>query len=437
MRRLFLALGLAILPALPAAASPPVERVVSAKGIEAWLVQDHINPIIAMEFAFRGGSALDPADRAGLANMVSGLLDEGAGELDSYAFQKRLEDLSIDLSFSSGQDSFHGSLKTLTEHRDSAFSMMRIALTQPRFDDEPVQRIRSQILSGLAADLQNPSVVANRAWFALQFPDHPYGRPVKGTPESVKAITAADLRAFPAGAFGRDRLVVSVVGDITAEQLKPLLDQTFGDLPETVGPPAVAVTSPKANGRVQVIERNNPQSVVVFGHEGIAREDPEWFPAYVMNYILGGGGFSSRLFTEVREKRGLAYSVHSALSPFDYAPLIIGGVATANGRVAESLALIREEWRRMAEHGPTPAEMDDAKTYLTGSFPLQFDSVGAIAGILLAMQMDHLGIDYLEKRNALIEAVQADDVRKIAKRLLRPDRLAAVVVGQPDGLATH
>jgi zinc protease len=426
---------LLLLLALPAQAVT-VERVTSPSGIEAWLVQDHSNPILSMEVAFRGGADLDPATKPGLANMVSGLLDEGAGTLDSQTFQQKLEDLAISLSFDAGKDNFRGHLKTLTDHRDVAFDLFRLALTQPRFDKEPVERVRSEILTGLLRELQDPNAVAARAWYQVMFDGHPYAKAVHGTPEAVKAIQVADLKAFVKANLGRDRLVIGVVGDVTPEQLAKLLDTTFGALPARTAPVAVPDTTPLATGKLTVIAKNNPQSVAVFGEVGVKRNDPDWYTAYVMNYVLGGGGFSSRLTEEVREKRGLAYSVYSYLAPMDHAGLIIGGVASENSRLAESIRLIREEWQRLRDQGPTDTEIADAKTYLTGSFPLQMDSTASIAGLVVQIQLDNLGIDYFDRRNALIEAVTADDVRRVGKRLLDPQALTFVVVGKPAGVET-
>lgn len=430
IKKFLFALLVAALP-VPALAVT-VEKVTSPGGIEAWLVRDHANPIIAMDVAFAGGSSVE--SRPGLANMMASLLDEGAGSLDSQAFQGKLEDLSIGLSFKAGKDEITGSLKTLTDNRDTAFEMFRLALTQPRFDKEPVERIRAQIQAGLTRELQNPSAVASRAWYKAAFGDHPYGRPGNGTPESVAAIKAAELKAHAKTWLSRQGLIVGVVGDITPEQLAPLLDKTFGALPASHPPIQVAETT-IATGKTVVENRAIPQSVAVFGLPGLKRDDPDWFPAYVMNYILGGGGFSSRLTEEVREKRGLAYSVYSYLLPMDHAGLVIGGVATQNARVKQSLDLIRAELARMAEHGPDETELADAKTYLTGSFPLSLDSTDAIAGLLVAMQADKLGIDYLDRRNALIEAVSMDQVKAAAKRLLVPENMLLVVVGQPEGVA--
>lgn len=411
-----------------------VTRVVSPGGIEAWLVEDHTNPIISVSFAFRGGGALDPAGREGLAGMVAGLLDEGAGDLKSQAFQKKLENLSISLNFNAGFDNFGGSLKTLTRNRDTAFDLLRLALTKPRFDATPVERIRSQVLVELARNAKKPGRIAQRAWWKAAYPDHPYGRSRDGTPRSVKAITVGDLKGFVARRFARSNLMIGVVGDITPAVLKTVLDRTFGALPKDPAPARVADVKPRLSGRITVLRRPIPQSRVIFGQGGIKRRDPDWYAAYVMNYVLGGGGFTSRLMDEVREKRGLAYSVASWLNPMDHSAVIAGSVGTKNAKVAESIRIIRREWARMRARGITEAELHDAKTYLTGSFPLSLNSTGSIASILVAVQNQRLGIDYLAKRNAFINAVSVADVDRVAKRLLTPDRLTFFVVGQPEGL---
>ncbi len=434
LRSLAIALFLIVTAALPARAIE-VQRVISPGGIEAWLFEDHSNPIISLDLAFTGGAALDPAGKEGLANLVASLIDEGAGGLDSEAFQGRLAELSISLSFSAGRDTFGGEMMTLTENRETAFELLRLALTEARFDEEPVTRIRSQILAGLTRDSQNPRSIVGRTINKVLFPEHAYGRPVSGTPTTLPGITIADLRRFAAERFARDSLVVGVVGDIDAEELGRRLDQTFLGLPAVAASAEVAETTPDARGDVIVVDRDMPQSIVAFGHAGIARDDPDYYVAYVVNYILGGGGFSSRLYAEVREKRGLAYSVYAYLNPLDRAALVMGGVATQNERVAESLELIRAEWRRMAEEGPSETELHDAKTYLTGSFPLRFSSSGRISGMLTGMQRHDLGIDYLERRNGLIEAVTLEDARRVAARLYDADKLTVVVIGRPEGIA--
>ncbi len=412
-----------------------IERVRSSGGIEAWLVQDQTIPMISVSFAFAGSAALDPKGKEGLADMVSSLLDEGAGDLDSKAFQQALEDISVSLSFDAGRERFRGSLKTLSRNRDDAFRLLRLALTAARFDAEPVERIRGQLIASLMSQQENPRRIAGRTWYRTVFPSHPYGNPVAGTTDSVSAITRADLAAFVAKRFGRDNMVIGVVGDISASELARRLDEVFGGLRARTAPARVAAVRPAGAGKVVIVRKPIPQSIVVFGQRGIKRDDKDYYAAYVMNYILGGGGFSSRLTEEIREKRGLAYSVYSYLNPLDHTGLIMGGLGTRNDRVATSIDIVRAEWKRIAAHGVSEDELKAAKTYLNGSFPLRLDSSRRIAGLLVAIQVNKLGIDYLGRRPRLINAVTKDDIRRVAKRLLRSDELTVVVVGDPKGLA--
>lgn len=433
----FAALALAAVLALQPgqARAAEVQKVVSDGGITAWLVEDHSNPIVSLKLAFRGGAALDPEDKPGLANLVSATMDEGAGALTSQEFQQALSQKAIKLSFDAGSDAFYGSLKTLSEHRERAFDLLELALTEPRFDAEPVQRLKSQIQASLARQSQDPRSVANRTLDKLMFPEHPYGRPTSGTRASLQGITQADLQQFVETRFARDRLMVGVVGDITPEELKPLLDRAFADLPATTGDvPQVADVDPKGAGETVVVEKNVPQSWVVFGHGGISRDDPDYYAASIVNYILGGGSFASRLFNEVREERGLAYSVYSYLSPLDHASVMGGGLGTGNASVGKALEVVRQEWRRMAEHGPTQEELADAKTYMTGSFPLRLSSTSNIASILVAMQQEDLGMDYMDERKDLIESVTLEQAKRVAGELLHPSDLAVVVVGRPEGV---
>ncbi|CAA7616304.1 Uncharacterized zinc protease-like protein y4wB [Candidatus Terasakiella magnetica] len=434
MRRFILLLALLAVLAPGSVWAVTVEKVVSPKGIEAWLVQDHTNPIIAMEVAFKGGASADPAGKAGLAEMTAGLLDEGAGPLDSQAFQQKLEDLVITLNFDAGRDSFRGHLKTLTRNRDTAFDLFRLALTQPRFDKEPVERVRGQITANLLQEAQDPNATASREWFRAAFAGHPYANSPRGTLDSVKTLQVADMRGFIKGQLAQDRLTIGVVGDLTPEQLGALLDATFGALPARSGLAAVPEVEVRTGAALTLIERANPQTVALFGMKGIKRDDPDWYAAYVMNYVLGGGGFSSRLTEEVREKRGLAYSVYSYLSPLQHSGVIIGGVATENTRFGESLGLIREEFRRMRDDGLSDKELADAKTYLNGSFPLQLDSTTSVAALLVQLQLDRLGIDFIDRRKALIDAVTPADIKRAAARLLRPDQMFIVAVGKPTGI---
>lgn len=415
-----------------------IQRAISDGGIEAWLVEDHSLPIISIRFLFPGGGATDPEGREGLANMVSGLLDEGAGDLDSQTFQGRLADESISLSFSASRDNFSGRLKTLTRNRDEAFELLHLALTEPRFDTVAIARIRAQILAGIASRANDPNRIAQSTFWEATFPGHPYARRLEGTVESVGAITEDDLRKFVSRRLARSELIVGVVGDITADELKALLDSTFGDLPERAEAFTISKVEPAAAGEVIVVQKENPQSRVVFGQKGLYRDDPDFYAARVLNHILGGGSFTSRLYEEVREKRGLAYSVFSYLLPMDNAALWLGGAGTENSAVSVSVELVRNQWANARAFGVSQDELEKAKSNLTGSFGLRFDNSSAISGMLVAVQRSDLGIEYINEYSNLIERVTLDDVNRVAKRILDPDALTVVIVGNPENVdATH
>ena len=421
-------------PSAPALAAPEILEVESASGVTAWLVNEPGIPIVSVQVAFRGGSIADPAGKEGLANMVAGLLDEGAGDLDSAAFQERLQELAIGFSARANKDTFRLGMRTLAEHRDEAFHMVGLALSTPRYDPRPVERIRGQLEVVLTRDAEDPDRVASDVWFATAFPDHEYGRPVRGTLESIAAITRDDLVAFGRRRFARDNVVVGVVGDVGPEELSRLLDIAFGDLAETAAPVGVTEATPSAGPSITVIRKPIPQSVARFGLPGIKRDDPGYYAAYIMNHVLGGGGFTSRLHREVREKRGLAYSVYTYLDPYDHAAVHIGGVATVNERIGESLDVIEAQIADVAGSGITADELEDAKTFLNGSFPLRLDSNAKIARVLVGIQLNDLGKDYIRRRPGLIDAVTLDDVRRVARRLLGGGGLMTVVVGDPAGL---
>lgn len=412
-----------------------IERVVSPGGIEAWLVSEPAVPLVSIQFAFDGGASQDPAGKPGVANLMSTLLDEGAGDLRAAEFQERLETLAIELSFDAGRDAFYGDLRTLTENLDEAAELLRLAINEPRFDDDAIVRMRAQMLASLRRELQDPDAVAGRQWSRLVFgEDHPYGRPVNGTMETVAEITADDLRDYRGRVFARDTLKIAVVGDIDAERLAPLLDDVFGGLAETASLETVPEAALPGGDLTEIVEMEIPQTVIRFGGRGLKRDDDDFIPAFVVNHILGGGAFSSRLYQEVREKRGLSYSVYSYLYPLEYSALFLGGAATRNDRAAESLDIIRAELARMADEGPSEEELDQAKRYLKGSYPLRFDTSSKISRQLVEIQRDGLGIDYINIRNGLIDAVGIEDARRAARRLLDDGGLFVTLVGRPDGV---
>jgi zinc protease len=411
-----------------------IQDITSPGGVKAWLVEEHSVPLLAIRFVFDGGNSQDPSGKEGLANFITAMMDEGAGDLDASQFQERMEELAVRMSFEDSRDGLYGNFETLSANREPALEMLRLAINQPRFDAEAVERIKRQLLANLAYAAKNPERVVAKAWAEAAFPGHPYGRPAEGTPETVGSITSSDLEAFRRRTFARSNLKVVAVGDIDAKTLGEVLDRVFGNLPAEAELVPVAKTEPKPVAKLKIVEMDVPQSVVFFGMAGLERKHPDFLPAFVMNHILGGGGFASRLTEQVREKRGLAYSVYSYLQPYRNAALFAGGVATKNEAVKESIEVIRAELARMASEGPTPQELANAKSYLTGSFALRFDTNSKIASQLLWMLDEDMGIDYVDRRNALVDAVTLDDVRRVARRLLDVDNLLVTVVGKPKGL---
>ena len=413
-----------------------IQEVISPGGVKAWLVEEKSIPIISMEVIWKGGSVAVPSEKAGLAYLLASTMDEGAGELDSEAFQKRLSDLAISLSFSASKENFSGSLKTLSQNRDEAFKLFEMAVTNPRFDKEPVERIKNQILVSLNQKKTNPNSIAGRKWFEKAFEGSPLAVPSQGYMETVEKLTPEDLKAFKARQIARDNIYISVVGDIDAKALGALLDRTYGKLP--VESDLEAALQLQANlpdtSIVDVTEMPIPQSVVIFGGQGVTRDDPDYYASYVLNYILGGGGFASRLNEEIREKRGLVYSVYSYLSPYRSIGLQLGGFGTSNKSVGEAIALVKVEFEKIRKDGVTEKELMAAKTYLNGSFPLRLSSNSKIANIMVGMQLADLPVSYLSERAAYINKVSNDDIKRAALRLTDPDKMIITVVGQPEGL---
>jgi zinc protease len=430
---LLLALSLLLVSATRPAHAMQIKSVKSPGGIEAWLVEDHSVPMMALRFAFLGGSSQDPKGKDGVANYITAMMDEGAGDLTSEEFQERMEEIAMRMSYEDTKDTLYGNFETLTAARDKAVELLRLAMTKPRFDQDAVERIRGQLMANLAYADRDPERVASRRWYEMAFAGHPYARPANGTPETVQSITRDDLAAYHKRIFNRGSLKVVAVGDVDAATLGAMLDRIFGELPAS-GELTPVDKTVQAGGAQQVIEMNVPQSVAVFGLPSIPRKDPDFMAAFIINQIVGGGGFASRLMEEVREKRGLAYSVYTYLQPTIYASMLNGGVATKNEAMAQSLGLIRAELKRMAEDGPTETELDNTKKFLIGSYALRFDTNAKIASQLLAIQLEGLGIDYVDRRNAEVEAVTLADAKRVAKRLLNPDNLSVTIVGKPVGL---
>jgi zinc protease len=411
-----------------------VKNLDMGKDVQVWYVEDHTLPMISMSAALPAGSAYDPKAKAGLAAFTADLLNEGAGNLRSQAYQGALSDKAIKLSVTTERDYMVISLVTLSENAKDAFHLLGMALSNPRFDGDAVNRVRTQILSAIAEENEDPTSVAGKGFFTTYFKEHPYAHPVNGDPGSVARITRNDIRAFQRSHWVKNGLRLTVSGDANADQLKALIASAFGQLPAKWAPPVPAAQHAGAPG-VHVIPMPVPQPVMVFAVPGLLRNDRDFIPGYVANYILGGGGFSSRLMNEVREKRGLTYNISTSLDAFRKAGIVAGDVATRAGAMRQTIDVLRATMKDFVANGATQKELDDAKTYLTGSFPLAFSSNVGISSQLNAFQRAGLPIDYIQKRNALINAVTLDDVKRVSQRLFSPDRLTMVIGGSLGGPA--
>jgi len=423
--------------ASPARAAFQIQKVVSPGGIEAWLIEDHRIPLMALDVTFRGGAALDPQGKDGLAVFTASLLDEGAGDLTAQAFQKEMADKSIALSYGADQDNFSVTLKALTQYRGRAFELLTLSLSKPRFDADAVARVRDQIVTSIYNALNSQGYVARRRLAETVFAGHPYARSPNGTVDSIPKIQVADMRRFVKDRFGRDQMLVTAAGDITPAELGPALDRIFSALPAKAAPFSVPKVTPHGEGQTITVQKQYTQTLITMAAPGITRDDPDWYAGQIVNYTLGGGGFQSRLMEDVRgagSKKGLSYGFSSAFVPYKQAGLVMAGGSTRNAAAGETLGVVKAEFGKMHESGITEAELKDAKTYITGSFALTLTSTDRLAATLMQLRTQDLGIDYLDRRDALINGVTLEDANKVAARLLDPAKLTTVMVGMPQGL---
>lgn len=403
--------------ALPSHADVAFKSITSPGGITAGMVEDYTVPIITIAFAFEGGASQDPDDKVGLAALMSSLFDEGAGDLDSNAFQARLDEVGLEMGFSANFDSFTGFARMLADQREGATELLALAVNEPRFDQPAIERMRSQVLAGIASRSQDPGYAARRIWNEALFGTHPYARPLEGTAESLPGITADDLRRFHKALFARSNVKIGIVGALDEEVAGKMIDAIFGALPESPQlsdiPPATL-----SFGRNLAVDYPLPQTSINLAYPGIKEDDPDYFAAYVMTEMLAGSSLLSELNREVREKRGLSYGVSGGLVNLDKADALTIGTSTRPDQSAEAIEVIRATIARMAENGPDPAALERTKRYLIGAYPInQLRSSVAIASTMVVQQLQGLPIDYVEERRNRIEAVTSEDITRVAQRI--------------------
>ncbi len=408
-----------------------VEEIVSAKGIKAWLVEEHSVPLIAIKFAFTGGAVQDPPGKEGLADLMSDLLTEGAGDLPAAAFKAQFLQLGARLSAASGRDAIYGGLETLTARFGPSAELLRMTLIAPRFDTEAVEQIRAQHLTDLALSSKVPTKVAAERWYAEAFPGHAYARPISGTSASVGQLTRDDLKAQHARLFAKDVLRIVIVGDIGKPAAVEAIDAIFGNLPDKAQVVPVGKVEPRSVPAPVVVPMDQPLATANFGLPSLPVDHPDFPALQVLNHVIGSGDFDSRLMEELRVKRGLAYSIQTGLTYDSISSLMLGGFATKNENMGTALSVVRDVLASTARDGPTQAKFDNAKRYLTGSFLLDFDTNAKVANSLLSIWLRGNGPDYLQKRNQKIAAVTLADVKRVAAEVLKDDRLIVVIVGKP------
>jgi zinc protease len=412
-----------------------VEEIKSSNGISAWVVETHEIPVVSVSLAFKkAGTVADPNGYYGLAQFLADILDEGSGESDSQAFKKFLLKNNIELSIKADSDAFLITFRTVKKNVGEAFYMLKNILTKPRFDESAISRVKNQLQAMLEQALHNEHTLGSQELNSILYGNHPYGRKLQQIIQELPRITAHELRQFMKERFARDQLLIAVVGDICKEELKEYLDKTFAELPAKAAPLDIQSPTLPTKGSTTIVPLNIPQSLVRFAQPNIPRKDRDWYAAFVLTKILGDGEYESRLWDEIREKRGLAYEIEASISWSEYASLIIGGTATKNTNVKEVIQIIKKVWTDMIE-GATQSELDFVKRRLIGNFALKLSSTLKIAKALLAYQIDDLGIDYINKRNEIIAAITLEDINRVAKRILHPDQLTFVICGEPTSLS--
>lgn len=437
MIRLLFTCAFMLILATPATAAQKVLDIKTFQtpaGITVWLVEDHSVPVVSLNFAFEGGLAYDPADKPGVARLVSILLDEGAEDLGSQDFQEKLSNNAISLGFTAGRDAFFGELRTLRDNRDLAFDLLRKALAAPRFENDAIERMKNANVAQIQRDQGDPSWLSARTFNGMLFEGHTYSQPGYGHLASMASITRKDLLAFTQAQFGRDVLKVSIAGDITQAEAAALIDKTFAALPEKATSVETVDATLQYLGKTILLPLDTPQTYIAVGAPGIRRDDKDWHAAVVMNFIMGGGDFDAWLMHEIREKRGLTYGVYSNLQSMKHAALMQVSLSSSNENVEEALSIIRTQWQKMADKGPSEQEMKNAKAYLTGSLMLELTSTGDIAQVLNGLQRDGMDADYINRRNDMLNAVTLADIKRVAKRLFKTADLTTVLVGKPENI---
>ena len=416
-----------------AALAADVQIFTTEKGIKVWLVEEKNLPIISMSFAWQGGVENDAEDKQGLCRIAAAMLTKGAGQDDENAFQKKMQENAISIGFTAQRDTIYGQFRSLKDTLPIAKDMLRASLYNPRFDEDSLTRLKAETSSSLKRYQSDPDWMLSRLMMSETFSGHPYSKRSMGTLATINAITRDDLKNWHKR-LSRDQLIVSITGDITKVEASKILDDLFGDLPQRTELPAVLEAEIKGKQQVFIVNYNGPQSSMQLIWPGIKRSDKDWYAAQVMNYILGGGSFSSRLMSEVREKRGLTYGISSGMALFDHAATYNIQASFKNENAGEVLALVKKEIARIRDTEVSANELKAAKDYLIGAYGLSLTSTSQVAAHYLELQRQKLSVNDQQESEAALKSVTADDVQRVARRILKDEDMAAYFVGQPKGV---
>jgi zinc protease len=423
-------------PVQAASAEPIGQRFILKNGMTLLVKENRALPVVTVNMIIKAGAVNEPPEKAGLAHITAGLLTKGAGGKSASDISEAIEFVGGSLSVGGGGDYATASLTTLKKDADVGFYLLGLALTKPDFDQEEIGRMKSTVKAGIIRGEQDPGTVASKAFNKAMFGGrHPYGWPGVGTVDTVDSITRDDIVAFHKKHFIPNNAIVAVVGDVTEEEVKALLFRHMGgwragEVSETSFP-----EPPAPNGLEYItIDRDITQASILMGHRGVNRENPDYYSLLVMNYALGGGGFASRILDKIRDDMGLAYSAYSYFSPSKYDGMYVVGMETKSESVKlaiqETLKLVEE----MREDGVTDQELQDAKDYITGSFPRRQDTNSKIAGLLTQVEYYNLGLDYFDMYEREVKKVTKEDVLRVARQYLHPDDIYIVVVADLDAV---
>ena len=399
-------------------------------GIEFWFVEDKSIPIVSVSFSFKGGSSNDTKNKNGISNLMTSLLDEGTRNLTSKQFKNEMKMKGMKLSFSTQKDKIDGVFQIISSQAKEGFDLFYEALNHPSFNELDIERVKKQVISSIKIDESDLSTLASNKFNQNFFKDHVFSKNIKGSEDSLKNITKLDLVDFHKKSLLRNNLIIGVSGNINVNQIKKYIELVFGELEDNQQIYSIQKFNSLSVGE-KIFEMKTPQSSVLFGHPGLERNNDNFFALRIANYILGGGGFQSRLYKNIREKKGLVYSIYSYLLSYENDGVIVGGFQTRNISVFETINNVKNEWKKIHSRGITKDELDNAKAYFNGSFTRNFTSTLSIARLLQVVQYYELGADYFIKREKIINSLNLELVNKVISDYFSEDKLFFMIVGEP------